>query len=298
MWIIITIFSAFLLGIYEILKKVSVRENAVLPVLLFSTMTAFLIFIPFILLSFISPETAQEYDIFVPFSGLKVQFLIFIKTIIVLSSWIFSFFALKHLPITFVSPIKSTGPVWTLLGAIVIFGEKFSLMQWIGIVITIGAFILFSLMGKREGIYLRKNKWFLFVILATLLNSVSGIYDKFLLVRYDRIEVQAWFSVYQFLVMTLVVYFLWYPTKSKTTPFRWRWSIPLVGITLILADYLYFYALSMPESLLGIVSVIRRTNVVISFIAGIFLFREKNIATKLLLLLLILTGVTITYLGS
>src|SRR5690606_7567131 len=111
----------------------------------------------------------------------QTQVLIFLKTCLVMASWICSFLALKHLPITIVGPIRATSPVWTLFGAILLLGEHLSLQQWIGIIIVFLGIHSYSRIGKREGIAFFKNKWVFLIFLATLFGSASGLYDKYLL---------------------------------------------------------------------------------------------------------------------
>jgi len=86
---------------------------------------------------------------------------------------------------------------------------------------------------------------------------------------------------------------VWYPNRQKTDKFQFRIAIPLVGILLTVADFLYFYGLSQEGAMIGIVSLIRRSNVVISFLAGAIIFHEKNILQKSLILCGVLAGVAI-----
>jgi transporter family protein len=206
---------------------------------------------------------------------------------------------MKNLPITIVTPIRASSPVWTLLGAIVIFTEVLTPLQWLGLIITLVAYYVFSLAGKREGISFAKNKWVLFIVLATLIGAGSSLYDKFLTARYDRIALQAWFSVYLVVVLLPVVLIFWYPRRSKLTPFRWHWAIPLIGIFLVIADFLYFYALSYQDSLISLISTLRRGSVITSFFLGALIFKgEKNIRMKGIILIFILLGIAIIMLGS
>lgn len=300
MWIVLAIVSASFLGIYDISRKTSVHNNAVLPVLYISTLTSTLIFAPPLIISSFYPALVKSTFLFVPFSGWHHQVLIFIKSLIVVSSWILTFFATKHLPLTTVSPIRSTGPVWTLLGALVFFGERLNYVQWIGLTISFIFFYLFTLAGSSEGITFKNNKWLAYIIGGTLLGSVSGLYDKYLIAQsqIDKMEVQAWFSVYQAVILTPIIFFLWHPTRKNSTPFRWSWSIPMIGLFLVIADFAYFYAISLPGALISMISAIRRSNVIISFSAGAIWFSEKNVRKKAFLLSGILLGVVIMFFGS
>lgn len=224
--------------------------------------------------------------------------MLFLKSVIVVTSWIFSFFALKHLPLTIVSPIRATGPLWTLIGAIFIFSERLSMYQWIGIIITLSFFYMFSIAGKTEGISFRKNKWVLFLILGTLFGAASGLYDKYLLRQINRMAVQCYFTFYQVALFVPIVLIVWWPKRKKYSPFVWRWSIPFIGFFLIVADFFYFYALHIPESMISIVSALRRGSVIVAFAFGAYLFKEKNIKTKTIYLMGILVGISLLIFGT
>jgi len=298
MWGVLGIVTAVFLGIYDIFKKTSLNNNAVLPVLLISIFTSSLLFIPAIIGSTISPDFFKSTYLFVPTLTASEHLQIFLKATIVLASWILAFFAIKHLPLTIVSPIRATAPLWTLMGALIIFAERLNGLQWAGLIITLTFFYLFSTTGKLEGINFRTNKWIFSIIGATLLGSASSLYDKYIIREIDRIAVQSWSGIYQLLLMVLIVAFLWYPKRKNSTPFKWRWTIPFIGIFLTLSDFFYFYALSYPESLISVLSGIRRSGVIIPFIFAALFFKENNIRKKGLYLAGIITGVVLMTVGS
>ncbi|PIB35078.1 permease [Reichenbachiella sp. 5M10] len=298
MWVILGVLSLLALGVYDLLKKVSLNDNAVLPVLFFSTLASALLFVPPLVLSH-TVEGFEQYDNFyIPSVGLKVHLLILIKALIVVSSWILSFMALKNLPISIVSPIRSTGPVWTLLGAILMYGETLTLLQWMGMIVALVFFYFFSIAGNKEGVNFKTNKWVWFIFLATIIGTFSTLYDKYLIAHYNRLAIQAYFSFYQVPIMLLVLCFFWYPKRKELTPFQWRNTIPLIGIVLVLGDFAYFYALTFEDSLVSILSLLRRSSVIISFGVGAILFKEKNILYKSLILLGIIAGIVLIMFGS
>lgn len=298
MWALWAVLAAVLLGIYDVLKKVSLNNNAVLPTLLFSVLASALIFTPFIIGSRFNLPFLNSMGLFVPQITHKEHAMIFLKSIIVVSSWIFAFFAMKNLPLTIVASVRATGPFWTMVGAVIIYSEKLNAYQWTGLIITLAFFYLFSTTGKLEGIHFRKNKWILLLICGTLLGTVSGLYDKHIIRNIDRVAVQAWFSVYQLVIMLPVTAIIWYPRRKKLTPFKWRWSIPLIGVFLTLTDYVYFYAISYPDSLISIISGIRRSGVIIPFLFAAIFFKEKNIKKKGIYLAGILAGLFLMIIGS
>ena len=298
MWAIAGLISAVFLGIYDIFKKTSLNDNAVLPVLFFSTLTSTVIFFPIVIGSVYFPNFFHRVGLFSPILTPTEHLLVLLKSAIVISSWTMAFFAVKHLPVTIFAPIRSTGPLWTLIGAIIIFSEKLNVLQWAGVSLTILFFYLFSTAGKLEGIEFRKNKWIYLITGATIMGSISGLYDKFIISRIDRIAVQAWFSFYQVVIMLPLLAFIWYPKRKITSAFKWRWAIPAIGITLVIADFLYFYALSFEGSMISILSALRRSSVIVTFTLGAFLFKEQNLKRKGIYLIGILVGIMLITLGS
>lgn len=298
MWLMFAFFSAALLGFYDTFKKKALRNNAVLPVLFLNTLFCSFVFLPFILLSACSSPLLEGTLLEVPVVDWHVHKFILLKAFIVLSSWIFGYFGMKHLPLTIVGPINATRPVMVLMGALLIFGERLNLYQWIGVTLAILSFLLLSRSGKKEGIDFRHNKWIFFVVMAAVMGAVSGLYDKYLMKQFDPMAVQAWYNVYQVFIMCPVLLLLWLPKRRETTPFRWDWSIIGISLFLCAADFMYFYALSFEDSLISVVSLARRSSVVVSFLFGAWMFREKNLKSKAIDLVLVLIGMFFLSLGS
>lgn len=299
MWILLAFLSAALLGLYDVSKKFSLSGNAVLPVLMINTVTCALFFLPLIVGSYIGGIAV------LPECGWQEHARVLLKAVIVLSSWICGYYAMKHLPITIVGPINATRPVMTLVGALLIYGEVLNMWQWCGVFLAVVAVFLLSSSGRKEGIRFERNIWILLLFLAALLGTASGLYDKFLLapvseggIGLNSYFVQAWYNVYQAVLMTAVMLFIWYPNRKKGTPFKWRWSILLISVFLTLADMAYFYALSQPGVLISVVSMVRRSSVLVSFLFGAVVFHEKNLKYKILDLFLVLLGMICLYIGT
>lgn len=298
MWLLLAFCSAALLGFYDVFKKKSLNNNAVLPVLGLNTLFSSLIFLPLILISAYAPSVLNGSIFYVPEAGWEVHKFIILKSFIVLSSWIFGYFGMKHLPLTIVGPINATRPVMTLVGAMLIFGERLNMYQWIGVLLAIVSFFMLSRSGKKEGIDFKHDKWIWFIVLAAVLGAASGLYDKYLMGRFNNMVVQAWYNIYQLFIMGGVLMILWLPKRKSTTPFRWDWCIILISIFLSAADFVYFYALGMDGSMISIVSMVRRGSVIVSFLFGAMVFCEKNLKSKAVDLILVLIGMFFLYLGS
>ena len=86
--------------------------------------------------------------------------------------------------------------------------------------------------------------------------------------------------------------------KRDTTPFQWRWTIPCIALFLTIADIAYFYSLSLEDSMISVVSMIRRGSVIVSFLFGVIMLREKNVKLKIIDLSILLVGLVLLVLGS
>ncbi len=296
-WIAISLLSALFLGFYELCTKHAVRENAVLPVLFLSTTTGAVVWGGLLAIQVLQPGLLPPTLVTDPLT-VSQHLQLALKSTIVAASWIFTYFALKHLPLSLGSPIRAMSPLFTWLGALLILGERPTFMETVGIMTTLASFVGLSVAGSREGVHFRRNKWIGFLIAGTVLGATSSLYDKYLLGRanFSVPTVQAWFSIYLVLLFTPFA-IGWQRRWWDRNEFRWRWTIPFIAITLLVADYIYFSALRDPASLVSIVMSLRRGSTLVGFAGGIFLFREQHGWRKLPAVIGILTGIVITVLG-
>ena len=303
MWLLLAFVSATLLGFYDTSKKAALKDNAVLPVLFLNTLFSTIIFSPFILDVIVGNDWFADTSLeTAAYQGdgnmLKAHLLVVVKAVIVLTSWIAGYFGIKHIPITIVGPINATRPVMVLVGAMLLFGERLNLCQWIGVLLSMLSIYLMSRSSKKENIDFVRNKWMWCVAIGTIMGAVSALYDKFIMTELNPLFVQSWFNLYQFIMMFIILMIVWYPTRERTTRFHWSWAIPLIAIFVGAADFSYFNALSMEDSMISVVSLIRRGSVLISFACGVIIFKERNLKAKIIDLLLILIGMIFVYFGS
>ncbi|MCF7848306.1 MAG: DMT family transporter [Kiritimatiellales bacterium] len=300
MWIWLGLASMVFLGFYDLCKKHALNNNAVLPTLFFSNLAGICLTVPVVLGSVFLPDTMASCGLYVGPLPLQAHGYLMLKSLIVGLSWICAFFALKHLPISIVSPIRASGPAWTLVGAIVLFHEQPSPMQWAGMGVIFVCYFAFSLLGREEGIHFHRSKWVGLIFLATLIGTCSTLLDKWLIQRQglSPVQVLAWYSIYLAVFFILVNLFVWWPNRKKNTPFTWRWTVPCIGILLILSDYVYFRGLTDPKALIVIMSVLRRCSVLVAFFAGAILFKEVNKRKKAWVLVGIIIGVLLIILSE
>ncbi|MFT5886330.1 MAG: transporter family protein [Arcticibacterium sp.] len=295
MWMYLGLVAALFLGLHNLFKKHAVSNNEVYPVLLGTITAGFLLILPFYIASKFSPETVKNIGFYINEIPWRVHGFIFIKSMIMAASWVLAYQALKHLPITIVTPIRSAGPFFTFIGAIFIYHEKPNPWQWVGFFLIIFSVFLYSKIGKSEGINFKRNKWIFAIIGATFLGACSGLYDKFLIQSLELTPqtLLFWFCWYTIIILLLLLAITWFPNPEKRKAFKWRWSIPAVGVLLQLADYFYFKALQDPEALIMLLSAIKRSQLLIAVVIGGLVFKEKNKRKKLIPLSGILIGVAL-----
>jgi transporter family protein len=296
-WIVASLLSAFFLGLYELCTKHAVRENAVLPVLFFSTLTGAVVWILLLGADYLKPGWLP-LSFVTDHISLTQHLQLLLKSTIVAASWIFTYFALRHLPLSLGSPIRATSPIWTLLGAVIILGERPSALQTAGILITLGSFVGLSAAGAREGVLFHRNKWVAFLVLGTLFGAATSLYDRYLLGRagFRVPTVQAWFSIY--LVLLFLPFAIgWKRRWWSRNEFTWRWTIPAIAVALLTADYIYFSALRQPDALVSVVMSLRRGSTLVGFAGGWLLFNEPHGARKLPAVVGILVEIVLSVLG-
>ncbi|MEP5254245.1 MAG: EamA family transporter [Winogradskyella arenosi] len=293
MWMYLGLLAALFLGLHNLCKKHAVQGNEVFPVLLGTVSSGFLFIASFYLLSLYYPEYAIANGYNFQKLPWSTHGFIFIKSAIMASSWILAYQALKHLPITIVTPIRSAGPFFTFIGAILIYQERPNVLQWIGFFLIIFSVILYSKIGKKEGINFKRNKWIFAIIGATFLGASSGLYDKFLIqnLSLNPQTLQFWFCFYTILILLVILTVTWFPYAEKRRAFTFRWSIIAVGVLLQAADYFYFKALQDPDALIMLLSAIKRSQILIAVVIGGLVFKEQNKRKKLVPLLGIMIGV-------
>jgi len=296
-WITASLIAAFFLGCYELFTKLAVRDNAVLPVLFFSTVCNALIWTALMGLDAARPGLLPTGLTVAPLT-LSQHGQLALKSVIVAASWVCTYFAIKQLPMSLASPIRATGPIWIFFGALLFLAERPTWLEMAGVATTIASFVGLSLAGRQEGIHFHRNKWVLLLIGGTILGGVSALYDRFLLSRagFSAPTVQAWFSVYLAVVFLPIVIgwkLRWWPRNV----FHWRWSIILLALALLVSDYIYFSALRNPAALISLVSSLRRASTLVAFTGGLVFFHEKNGRQKLPAVLGVLAGIVMTVLG-
>ena len=283
--------SSVLLALYDIAKKASVGANAVLPVLLASTSFGFAAYSAGLL-------ATGRFCALGDISGAEIS-LGLAKSVIVGTSWVFTFCALRTLPITIATPIRASAPALVLLIAVPLYGEVPSVLQGAGMAAVFAGYFAFSWAGRHEGIDFFRNRAVWCAIAGAVFSAVSSIWDKYVF-QVRALPVESVQLVFQaglvaFYGLALVAS---HALRLGRDSFEWRWTIPLVGILLAGADWLYFKGLAHPGAPISAASLMRRFSVVLTFLLGARFFHETNLVRKGIALAAIVAGVALLCLAA
>ena len=316
MWVVLSLVSAVLLGFYDIFKKQTVVNNAIIPVLFYSTMISGMMFLPFVLLSQYKPfifESDFMHKLFIEPLTMQQHLFIIGKTALILASWMFSYSAMKHLPITVVGPVNQLRPAISVVLLLIVFQEQLEWFKWVGVVLALVSFYLMNRSGKKEGIHFKSNKWVYMLLASAVLVALSGVYDKFLLSYIKKpmspMTIQAWYTIYDFLMMAVLFFCIWLPMRKgwyplvlwiiakmvqphqQSQPFEWRWGIVAMAVFVTVADVIYLTGLKQDAAVVVLIPLILYgVRLIVSFVYGIFGFKEKNIRSKIIPLLMVLAA--------
>lgn len=309
MWTLLAFISALCLGFYDVSKKIALRDLPVISVLTFSILFSSAILAVPLVLSTYFPETMAGTLLYVPKLDWQAHLYTLLKSVIVLSSWIFAYISLKHLPISVVSPMQATRPMWTLIGALLLFEERLNGWQWAGVLLAIGTIFVFSFRERRE---VRRDsedkRYYICLALAILIGACSGLYDKYLMRRYDHNAVQVWYTFYQ-AAMMLIVFVVntaindgkrsaHNQPKPQPVPLKALLPVLLISVFLVISDNVYMLALRDPDSMIAVVSTIRRGGAVIGFAYGLLFLHESNPWRKVLCMIGICAGLICLAIGA
>ena len=281
MWLWMTLASALMLGIYDVFKKQALKNNSVLWVLLAATALSTIFLSPFL-----SAGPAEDH--------LRIV----LKAVLVTTSWISGLIGLKLLPITTVSTLKASRPFFVVLFSIVIFGEQLNGWQWAGVALALLALTLLSGASRSEGISFGKSKGILAMAVSILSGVASALYDKVVIKDMEPLFLQSWCNFYITLLLGLCILVKALHDKGNREHFKWDWMLLVIAVFITGADMLYFFALKQEGALLSVISIMRRCSVVVTFVVGAIVFKEKKLKAKSLDLAILLLGMACLVLGS
>jgi len=288
MWIWLVLLYGVIKGIREIVKKKALQKNTTIEVLFLYTLLAFLFVLP-------DAENAM---------GLETEYYFFIglKSFVIFLAWIFSFKAIKRMPISLYGVLDLSRVLFATLLGVIVLQEALGAFQVIGLVLVSAGLLLLRYRPEKK--VLRdmaapqepdKEKVDVKIVLmafaSCLFNAVSGLLDKVLMKDINSSQLQFWYLL--FLVLLYLLFIV--ATRTRISFFHvlknyWVW---LLSILIVVADRVLFLANGMEGSRITVMTLLKQAGCVVTILAGRFLFHEKNTGHKLFCAAVIIVGIVI-----
>lgn len=296
-WIALGLLAGLVLGTYDFLTKLALKEKTVLEAVFWCSVLGAAIWVPFFYFPSRHTESLRELGLYPSPLTKTEQFVLLPKSVMMVVTWILSYYSVKALPLSISAGVRASGPLWTALGAVILLSEQLTWWQWLGLAISMGSYYLFSLIGKKEGISFNKNGWVLCMLAATLLSSANTLYDKHILatLHMDLAAVQAYSAVQRGAIAVLLLPWVFRELELSSLLKR-NWAVPAIAFTYILAEFIYLASVQSEGALISVISVLRRTNLIMVFALSAIFFKENFIKQKTVNIVGVLVGIALAIL--
>ena len=294
LWIWLTLLYGVIKGTREIIKKKSMEKNSILEVLFVYTLLSFLM---------VTPGVTKAGGVDAP-----TMFWIAVKSFVIFVAWIFSFKAIKKMPISLYGLLDLSRVIFSTLMGVIFLREAMTFWQTVGLVLVCAGLLLYRYRtGERrhrkgnqsEGALEKEEqaekvgvKIVCFALLSCLLNGVSGTMDKVLMLKVSSTQLQFWYML--FLVLFYLAYILITKTKIRLWSALKNYWIWILSLIFVIGDKALFIANQSPDSKVTIMTLLKQAGCIVTILAGKFIFKEKNIGYKLFCAGVIITGIVLS----
>lgn len=195
--------------------------------------------------------------------------------------------------------VRGTGPLFAVIGASLVFGEHFTLIQWLGVAVLLAGIFglaLYNLMfltSERDTL----PRALVFAVLTGLFVALYTTYDAFgIRATADPFTFLAWFFFIDGLAMPVIAYAHW--RKLSDRP-----SLPplaLRGLIGAIVAVFSFGSIMLATRLdkVGEAAVLRETSTVFAALVGWLVLKETVGPRRIALMSLIALGAVIVELGG
>ena len=286
LWIPLVLLYGVLKGIREIVKKKALEKNSTIEVLFMYTLLSFIIVLP----------SAREAMGMEP----RFYFYVAVKSFVIFLAWMFSFKAIKRMPISLYGVLDLSRVLFATLLGVIVLHEVLNLYQMIGLCLVSAGLLLLKYRPRsmREAVTLGEQsvgaKYVIMAFVSCMLNAVSGLLDKLLMKEINSSQLQFWYMFFLVLMYLLFILFTRTPVNLRSVVRnKWVW---LLSVLFVIADRALFIANGMPGSRITVMTLLKQAGCIVTIIAGRYLFREKNTTHKMVCALIIVTGIVIAVL--
>ena len=194
--------------------------------------------------------------------------------------------------------VRGTGPVFTVIGAGLVFGEVFAPVQWLGVAVLVSGILGLAVYNLRH-VTLDRARLPLALSLAVLTGGIVALYTT-----WDAFLIRATANPFTFLAWFVFLDGVTFPTVYLL---RHRGQVPRpfaplakLGIAGALTAYLSFGGILLATRLdkVGEAAVLRETSVVFSALLGWLMLGESTGPRRIALITLIALGAIIVEWGG
>lgn len=281
MWMWLVLLYGVFKGLREIVKKKALEKNSTMEVLFLYTFIAFLMVVP----------DAKNAMGLAP----KYYFYIAIKSFVIFLAWIFSFKAIKKMPISLYGVLDLSRVLFATLLGVVVLQEVLGMYQMIGLALVSLGLLMLKYKPKAlakqlaEGGEQVEVKLIVMAFASCILNAVSGLMDKLLMRDINSSQLQFWYML--FLVLMYLIFILVTRTPIHVGSLLKNYWIWILSILFVIADRALFIANGMEGSRITVMTLIKQSGCIVTILAGRFLFHEKNTGYKFVCAAVIIAGI-------
>ncbi len=284
LWIVLVLLYGILKGVREILKKKALEKNSTIEVLFMYTFLSFLIVLP----------DVRHATGMAP----KFYFYISIKSFVIFLAWMFSFKAIKKMPISLYGVLDLSRVMFATLLGVFVLQEVLGRYQVAGLLFVSAGLLLLKYrphrMRDEAGGSGEQRVGTVYVVMAfasCMLNALSGLLDKLLMREISSAQLQFWYMFFLVLFYLLYILFTRIPVRmGSVIRNKWVW---LLSVLFVIADRALFIANGMPGSRITVMTLLKQAGCVVTILAGRYLFKEKETTHKMICALIIIMGIVI-----
>lgn len=284
LWIFLVLLYGILKGAREILKKKALEKNSTIEVLFMYTFLSFLIVLP----------DVRHATGMAP----KFYFYISIKSFVIFLAWMFSFKAIKKMPISLYGVLDLSRVMFATLLGVFVLQEVLGRYQVAGLLFVSAGLLLLKYrphrMRDEAGGSGEQRVGTVYVVMAfasCMLNALSGLLDKLLMREISSAQLQFWYMFFLVLFYLLYILFTRIPVRmGSVIRNKWVW---LLSVLFVIADRALFIANGMPGSRITVMTLLKQAGCVVTILAGRYLFKEKETTHKMICALIIIMGIVI-----
>ncbi len=293
-WIWLVLLYGVIKGTREIIKKKSMEKNTILEVLFVYTLLSFLM---------VTPGVTKAGGVDGP-----TMLLIALKSFVIFVAWIFSFKAIKKMPISLYGLLDLSRVIFSTLMGVIFLRERMTFWQTVGLILVCAGLLLYRYQTGEKRIRKGKSvdgelqvresaervgfKIVCFALLSCLLNGVSGTMDKILMLKINSTQLQFWYML--FLVLYYLLYIIVTKTKIRLVSALKNYWIWILSLIFVIGDKALFLANQSPDSKVTIMTLLKQAGCIVTILAGKFIFKEKNIGYKLFCACVIIAGIVLS----